>query len=222
MKHLFVMTYGRSGSTLLMGVLNSIPGYLIRGENNQAMRHLHAYHRTCVAEKKRRRAPGVRQSTHPWFGITQFNEAASIRGIRSLARASLLRPAEDTRVTGFKEIRWYHDDLEEYVAWLQLVFPGSRYVVNTRNIADVARSGWWADREDSVDVLTGIESRLLRVADSLGDAAFHTHYDDYVADPSSLRPLFEWLGEPFDEDAVRATFAVPHSLQLGTDGRLQP
>src|SRR5688572_1085508 len=34
--HLFIVTYGRSGSTLLQGVLNSIPGYLIRGENDGA------------------------------------------------------------------------------------------------------------------------------------------------------------------------------------------
>ena len=30
MDHVFVMTYGRSGSTLLMGILNSIPGWLLR------------------------------------------------------------------------------------------------------------------------------------------------------------------------------------------------
>ena len=40
MDHVFVMTYGRSGSTLLMGILNSIPGWLLRGENRHAMRHL--------------------------------------------------------------------------------------------------------------------------------------------------------------------------------------
>jgi hypothetical protein len=33
----FVVTYGRSGSTLLQGLLNSIPRYCIRGENYNAM-----------------------------------------------------------------------------------------------------------------------------------------------------------------------------------------
>jgi hypothetical protein len=40
--YVFIVTYGRSGSTLLQGVLNSIPGYLVRGENRQALRHLRA------------------------------------------------------------------------------------------------------------------------------------------------------------------------------------
>jgi hypothetical protein len=37
------------------------------------------------------------------------------------------------------------------------------------------------------------------------------HYDDYVADPTMLRPLFEWLGLEFDESRVRAVMDVRHS-----------
>ena len=53
---------------------------------------------------------------------------------------------------------------------------------------------------------------LLALADSLGEAAYRVHYDDYVADPAVLRGLFEWLGEPWDEDAVRAVMARKHSV----------
>jgi hypothetical protein len=38
--NIFVVTYGRSGSTLLQGVLNGIPGFLIRGENKDIVGHL--------------------------------------------------------------------------------------------------------------------------------------------------------------------------------------
>ena len=50
--YVFVMTYGRSGSTLLMGLLNTIPGYLIRGENDDALRFLHDFHQTCVERSR--------------------------------------------------------------------------------------------------------------------------------------------------------------------------
>ena len=53
--YLFVLTYGRSGSTLLQGILNSIPGYLVRGENRQILFHLHEFHRTGVAERREQR-----------------------------------------------------------------------------------------------------------------------------------------------------------------------
>ena len=42
-------------------------------------------------------------------------------------------------MTGFKEIRWHGADLAEYVAWLRQLFPGARFVVNTREHADVLK-----------------------------------------------------------------------------------
>jgi hypothetical protein len=211
MKHVFVMTYGRSGSTLLMGVLNSIPGYLIRGENRHAMRHLYDFHRTGMAERARVDPARARQSTHPWFGIESFDEAASLRGIRELATATLLRPESGTRVTGYKEIRWYDDDLPDYLAFLQQVFPGCRFVLNTRHLPDVAGSNFWTHKDDPLGRLQVIEARMLASAERLGDAVHRVHYDDYVADPAVLRGLFDWLGEPWDEDRVRAILATPHS-----------
>jgi hypothetical protein len=210
LRHVFVVTYGRSGSTLLMGILNTIPGWLIRGENRDAVHHLFAFHHTMGAESDRKRGTPLTPA-HPWFGIDGFPRKRSLRLIRRLVTETVLRPEPDTRVTGFKEIRWYHDDLEEYVAWLRRVFPGARFVVNTRDHADVLRSGWWAEGDHAAELAQN-EGRLLRLADELGDAAYRVHYDDYVADPVALQGLFEWLGETWDEAAVREVMAVRHSV----------
>lgn len=209
--YLFVMTYGRSGSTLLMGLLNSLPGYLIRGENRDAVHHLFGYHRTLLTESTRYAKRSFRRSTNAFFGIGDFPPERSLADIRQLVLDTLLRPRADTRVTGFKEIRWYQPDLEEYVGWLGQVFPGARFLVNTRNHADVLASEWWAE-DDNSGHLADIERRMLAVAESLGPAAYRVHYDDYVADPSALRGLFDWLGEAYDEERVRATMAVRHSI----------
>jgi hypothetical protein len=212
LSYLFVMTYGRSGSTLLMGLLNAIPGYLVRGENAGALRGLYDFHTACTSEADRRNPERTESPTAPFYGITGYDRAASLAAMRGLVVDSLLRPSAATRVLGFKEIRWAYDDLADYVAFLRLVFPGARFVVNTRNLDDVARSKWWAKREDAPEVLARIERRILEVADGLGDAAYRVHYDEYVADPGVLRGLHEWLGEPFDLAQVRATMAVPHSF----------
>ena len=55
------------------------------------------------------------------------------------------------------------------------------------------------------------EARLLELVDELGDDAFRVHYNDYVESPERLKPLFDWLGAPWDEQAVRETMAVKHS-----------
>ncbi len=211
MDHVFVMTYGRSGSTLLMGMLNSIPGYLVRGENRHAMRHLYEFHRSGLVERARVDPARASQSTHPWFGIESFDEAASLRGIRELATATLLRPEPGTRVTGFKEIRWYQEDLPAYVGFLRDLFPDARFVVNTREHAAVLRSGWWPDKPRD-GRLEAMEAAILDLAASLGNAAYRVHFDDYTADPTVLRGLFEWLGEDFDEARVRAVLGVRHSV----------
>src|SRR6478752_7517904 len=103
--YIFVMTYGRSGSTLLMGLLNTIPGYLIRGENDDALRFLHDFHTTCLERSQHWPVDRVRRKTDAFYGIGDFPPALSIAGARRLAIDTLLRPKPDTRVTGFKEIR---------------------------------------------------------------------------------------------------------------------
>lgn len=211
LSYLFVVTYGRSGSTLLQGLLNTIPGYLIRGENGDAVYHLFRFHQTMVTERDRRDPVRTRSQRHPFFGVCDFPDAASLAGIRQLVLDTVLRPTPATRVTGFKEIRWYQEDLEDYVGFLAEVFPSARFVVNTRNQADVLKSKWWA-KKDNTAYLAAVEERLLRLRDSLGPACYHVHYDDYVADPAVLRGLFDWLGEDFDMATVTATLGVHHSV----------
>jgi len=212
LEYLFVVTYGRSGSTLLMGVLNSIPGYLVRGENWDALHHLFRFHQTLAEGRTRWQPARMRQRTHPFYGAADFPVKRSYARTRDLVVDTVLRPKHDTRVTGFKEIRWYQDDLEEFVAWLRKVFPGARFLINTRNHDEVLRSGWWAKRPEDAAVLPAIEERILAVAASLQEAAYRVHYNDYVADPATLRGLFDWLGEPFDEARVREVMATRHSV----------
>jgi hypothetical protein len=217
--YLFVLTYGRSGSTLLQGILNSVPGYVVRGENRQVLRHLYDYSRSAKKERQSQRRqrkskdlpPAGNTPAHPFYGMDEFPLDGTLRGVRRLALDTLLRPDPDTRVVGFKEIRWDEEDVADFVEWLREVFPGARFIVNTRNLDDVCKSKWWAEMPDAREHLEGVEARLLAVAESLGEDAFRVHYDDYVGDPDALRPLFAWLGEPYDEARVREVLDTPHS-----------
>lgn len=214
--YVFVCTYGRSGSTLLQGVLNSIPGYLIRGENRQAMRHLYDMHQLLMRQKRSHSGFINRNEplpvTHPFHGIDGYPNSAH-KSYRRLALELLLRPDEDTRVTGFKEIRWADEDVVGYVRFLRNVFPDARFIINTRDLDAVSRSAWWADDPDARGKLEQAEARLAEIDQDLGDASYRVHYDDYVADPSVLAGLYAWLGEDFDLERVRGVLAVDHSYQ---------
>lgn len=210
--YLFVLTYGRSGSTLLQGILNSIPGYVIRGENAAYLKGLYAAHRRATYHKKRKMGAAERGSKGAWFGIDGYDVALAEERFRELVRDALLRPPSDTRVTGFKEIRYADPNLKEFVEFMTRVFPGARFIVNTRNLDEVAQSEWWAKDPEAPEDLAAVEKRLLEVAQDLGPQAYRVHYNDYIADPATLRGLFDWLGEEFDEVTLKAVMSEKHSF----------
>ena len=206
---LFIVTYGRSGSTLLQGIISSIPGYLVRGENGGVAYHLYKFHAT--AELNRTSRPRWKSSQSAWFGIGGYPTRRALNQLRGLLLATVIRPEKDSRVVGFKEIRWLQSDLDEYVGFMRAVFPGARFVINTRNLDDVVASKWWAKESDSRQILAEAEERMLALRTGIGDDAYHIHYDDYVHDPTRLGGLFDWLGEEFDVSRIKEVMNQKHS-----------
>lgn len=208
---IFVVTYGRSGSTLLMGLLNSIPGYCLRGENAGVLYDLFQYQTKVTTSAAANATPEPMAGTHPWFGIDEYPQDVALARMRQLVIDSLLRPEPDTRVSGFKEIRWWMAQPVEYLDFIDRVFPGCRYILNTRNHEDVTQSSWYRKNPKAGEDLVKIEERLKDTVGRRGDRGYHVHYDDYVKDRSVVQGLFEWLGEPYDADRVEQVFGTRHS-----------
>ena len=208
--HLFIVTYGRSGSTLLQSLLNSIDGYCIRGENYAALMHLcRAWEVIADGEAMRgHRTDGAPTGPdHPWYGAELVDPEALGHALAGVFTREVLRPPPGTRIAGFKEIRFrvFRAQLERYVDFLTRFFPGARFIFNTRDHDAVARSGWWAQMpaEQVRRKLAGAEEGFARMRAVLDPARHITlHYDDYAGRPEALRPLFDWLGEPFDAARV--------------------
>lgn len=212
--YLFIVSYGRSGSTLLQGVLNAIPGYLIRGENRAAPFRLYQFHEAITAASNRFSRAEQLTSRDSWYGIDQYKAGEALYRMRELMLRCLLQPQADTRVTGFKEIRWFQDDWQGYIAFLREVFPGARFVINTRDHSGVVKSHWWTkmDRDAALAQLDEHEQQFDQMAQLLGPQAYRVHYDEYVADRDTLAGLFGWLGEPFDRETIDSVMDVRHSF----------
>src|SRR5699024_1079660 len=101
---LFIVTYGRSGSTLLQGILNSIDGYQIRGENGNIPYHIYKYCRTAELQKAKR--PKATSPDAPWYGIADYDSEEARTSARTFIVDTVLHPRPSARVVGFKEIRW--------------------------------------------------------------------------------------------------------------------
>ena len=219
-----VVTYGRTGSTALQAALNSLPGVPVPGENYNALRGLHAYVQS-IAETADRHHAG--RPTHPWFGSARLSPAAVIEDLRRHVIEHLLRPKSDTSWLGFKEVRYepghFPDDdaLLDYLLFLDKLLPGMRYVVNVREPSSAAKSGWWPDNDNAVEVLEHTRSALTSAAAEINrmlgpSRAVVLDYDEWVIEPALVIDAFATLGLPRADDDVRAALGTrldhgPHS-----------
>ena len=153
---------------------------------------------------------------HPWYGIDGYPAGVSLEVMRVLVNETLLRPRFETRICGFKEIDWPAEDFDDYIAFLRELLPGIRFIVNTRDLEATASSGWWVDEPEARDRLVRMDQQFRAFAERMQAHACHVHYDDYVAEPKSLEPLFDWLGVPFDIGVVQRVLDLPHSYATRT------
>lgn len=205
--HVVIVTYGRSGSTLLQNLMNGLEGYCIRGENNNALFHLaRSWHALVSAEPidGLRRTGETTGPDHPWFGAETVDTDRYGRTLAHGFLSDVLRPPPGTRVAGFKEIRFHHagGHLDAYIDFMTRFVPDLRFVFNTRDHAATARSGWWAAMDPAAVAreLKLAEACFDRMRARLGERAISLHYDDYVADPAALEPLFAFLGARLSPD----------------------
>lgn len=209
LRFLFVITYGRSGSTMLLNVLNSLDGFCIRGENSGVATYL-AKAAACVSRAREKHSDhaGVPQS--PWFGI---DDVDPIRLRQNLARVlvdDILSPPRGARTVGFKEVRYssFDFDDQEYQQTLDFLadgFPEARFIFNTRNWEEVSNSGWWRylpSRREIRKIIEDADRRFSESATQLGNRAFKIDYSQFKDTPAGFRPLLDWLGETVSDEQL--------------------
>lgn len=226
--YVFVVTYGRSGSTLTQALLNSIPGYCIRGENANATGHiaqlLHSMRNHKTAQNRRSRyeaylsgeisaLPGnMGTPNDPWYGAELVDTARMGRAMFDVFVREVLQLPEGVRVGGFKEIRYIEQPrfLPHHLKVLQEFFPGAKLILQTRAHDEVAKSSWWQNKDPDVLArqLVMVDTAFANYQASHPDC-FHLDYATYRKGPQALRPLFDFLGETYDEDMVCKVLQTP-------------
>ncbi|MDG2273198.1 MAG: tetratricopeptide repeat protein [Halioglobus sp.] len=213
-RYVFIITYGRSGSTLLQGILNSIEGVVVRGENGNIFFDLYRSYQKLVTLKSSKR--DALQPNRAWYGINFFDESALMRQLQEVGKVILSVDEADggSTVYGFKEIRYNEvgDDLNGYLNFLARLFPDSAFVFNTRNLGEVSRSAWWknAHSTDGIAVLQALEQRFEQYAKDNSNC-FSICYEDVVSQGPRLLELFKFLEASYDADLVSAVLRTKHS-----------
>ena len=205
MQYLFVVTYGRSGSTALINLLNAIDGYCIRGENGGVIAQLAKAAHTLHASHTEQTRPRNTGPDSPWYGIDQAQPEGFARALADEFICGVLAPPTGTRVTGFKEIRYMpqhlsDDEFNQTITFMAANFANSRFIFNTRDAGEVSRSGWWATSKkhsasDVKKLVTQSDARFQSWNDKLQERAFMVDHAQYDGKPEGFGPLLDWLGE---------------------------
>lgn len=212
-KHLVIITYGRSGSTVLQSVLNSCPGVLIRGENHNVVRHLQDYSETLARVSKEHGVAVATDKDHPWHGAHLVSSKGALNSLRKTFYESVLNPEEDTETIGYKEIRYTHGHFETYeemlknLMFLNELLPNVRYLVNVRDAAKTAASGWWRLEEGAEQRLSTsrewLERAVLDINKELGSGrAFLVSYDEWANNTEKMCQILDDLGIEYDKKVV--------------------
>ena len=225
--YVFVVTYGRSGSTLTQNLLNAIPGYAIRGENAN-LTHLFAkaihlvrehemfrWRREDLEKPRDERRPYLKpilgKPWDPWAGAEKVDPDQFSLALMDLFVRQVLRPPKDCRVSSFKEIRFHEDAafFRDHLDIMRTVFPKARFLFQRRNHEAVAKSSWWAKqpREKVFAQLRQAEQLFLAYAAAHPDCAMMLDYEGLVSGPGYIRGMHDFLGEPMDRQAVEAVLA---------------
>lgn len=206
-KYIFVVTYGRSGSTILMKILNSIENSDIKGENFNLLFPLFESYQQAI------RATGYafvgsHLPDHPWYGVGDINPLSYAKGLSKVFTQEILKVKTNTRVAGFKEIRYVEikDDAQRsrYINFLRMAFDNVYIIFNRRNLDDVSKSGWWKDMpyKKVINIIKPIDDWMIEYHKKYPEYTYIVNYDDYKNSPEHYRRLFEFIGEEINEEKV--------------------
>ena len=210
---IIIVTYARSGSTLLQGVLNSIDGVHVRGENNDFCWGLYLSWKALNDAYCIKGSSEVLPKTDPWYGADDLKPELFLRRCTDLVREQLVNGQGDT-CYGFKEIRYTNhlNDLPGYLDFLQLIFPNLAIIFNTRAHIDVEKSEIWKhDDRKKVRQLLRNADRKFHLYALKNKNSFIMRYEHMIRGIPGIKPLFDFLECDFEEGKVIEVLETKHS-----------
>lgn len=215
-----IVTYGRSGSTLLQGILNNIDGVLLRGENNNFIYGLYEAYKKLIDTCNNQNNQNTSQTNHPWYGTEEINLELFLDDCQQMVRNILLGDKKNDKnivCYGFKEIRYFEvyqqqKSIADYLDFIAKIFPKPAFIFNVRNLDDVLKSGWWAngDQVKSRNQLMQLQNAFYTYKKTHPENTFIISYEEVVSQSDNFQLLFSFLGAEYPEN-IDKILSIPHS-----------
>ena len=138
---------GRSGSTTLQRIINTIPNTNICGENENAIIHLLEFYKSLKDPKiKNKEYSHFVKNNHKPCWYNHFDMKEMVDNVKKTIIRFLNFDDKNTTI-GFKEIRWNADNLHLLKEFKEL-FPRTKIIFHIRNnVEKQSRSDWWGKNQ---------------------------------------------------------------------------
>ena len=199
-KVILICATGRSGSTTMQRIINTIPNTNICGENYGALNSLlEFYHR--IKYTTANYVPGhlnpasyddiISKNVKPaWYNSYDFQKTVTM--IKILI-TSLFKKSDTTNIWGFKEIRYDKGDIK-YVKIFKELFPQTKVIIQIReNIKAQSQSSWMKDDKNSLKYLNNLNNVFYKFYQENKDFCYFITFEK-MFDTQQLKNLFPLLG----------------------------
>ncbi|MDL2316224.1 sulfotransferase [Desulfovibrio sp. OttesenSCG-928-A18] len=216
-----IVTLGRTGSTLLQGMLNSCENICIRGENFNFAVGIFNLYRHHYLKWREYASTQTRKTTSPWFGANELDPANFFESAREFFFRQLYPGGSDKRCLGFKEIRYLwmmrgeepDKSLHELLDFYSLLFKNIKLLFLTREYSQIVQSSWWknSDPEQLISRFQAFDAACARYAQLRPGCCFQVTYADLLENRTRVEHMFHFLGEKYDKAEIDRVLRVKHS-----------
>jgi hypothetical protein len=209
-KIVLICATGRSGSTTMQRIINTIPDSNICGENFAAIISLLEFYRR-IKKTSINNVPGhltpftydylIRKNVKPsWYNSYNLNQMVYMIKMMII---NMFKNSETTNLWGFKEIRYDSGNIN-YIKDFKELFPQTKVIVQIReNMKEQCNSGWFKGDKNAVQFLTKTNKDLVDFALANKEWCYLTSFER-MFDRNNLQKLFSFIDcrEKYDENKI--------------------
>jgi len=209
-KIVLICATGRSGSTTMQRIINTIPNSNICGENYGAINSLLEFYRRIKIStnglihgniKPTKYEDLINQNIKPsWYN--SYDYFTIIKLIKTTI-IQMFKNNETTNLWGFKEIRYDSKNIN-YIKDFKELFPQTKVIIQFRgNIKAQSNSGWFKKDKNAMSFLNNTTKDLINFSLQNKEWCFLTNFEN-MFDKNNLRNIFNFIecGEKFDEKNI--------------------
>lgn len=210
-KIVLICATGRSGSTTMQRIINSVPNSNICGENFGAINSLLEFYKR-IKTTTFDFVPGhlrpasyediISKDVKPsWYNSYNFQQTVSM--IKMLI-ASLFKNTAATNMWGFKEIRYDNGDIK-YLREFKELFPQTKVIIQVRgNIAAQAQSSWLKKDKNAVQYLNTLNNEFYNFYNHNKEWCYFTTFEK-MFDMENIKKIFEFIdcSQYYDQSKIK-------------------